>query len=392
MRSTKHRSFSFSPNGWRSALCRMSRLLNRDTLRLCPHALDLDVTAHPLLRVGFMPAKMARHSVYSHGCPTGVEAGETAGEHLFPAGDGHGGDRDRRTASACGSTGSGLAVPASPSQPNSRRGPVPTRTSACSISGGSGFGSRSLARLGSGSFCRTARWAVESARAGRWGRGPSICPLGSTACGLLSAWRSMRVEQEMTICSGLASQTVELALKSPGADGAFKCIAARDKDDKLVWGAGDGSGGSTIQGYLGYDMSWTAYWLLRWREAQLPGHERVLPRCQGLARFLIARQQPDGMFATFFDEAGNPLKDKLPYAIAETGPVALFLLKLYEADRQAGVPRCGQEGTGVSRQGGDSPSASGTISRRSGVAVRAGSASTRVRGNGRPTIWPWVRL
>ena len=38
--------------------------LNRDVLRLCHHALDLDVTATPSLRVGFMPAKLARHSVY----------------------------------------------------------------------------------------------------------------------------------------------------------------------------------------------------------------------------------------------------------------------------------------------------------------------------------------
>jgi len=39
-------------------------VLNRDTLRLCHHALDLDVTSSPSFRVGFIPARQARHSVY----------------------------------------------------------------------------------------------------------------------------------------------------------------------------------------------------------------------------------------------------------------------------------------------------------------------------------------
>jgi hypothetical protein len=126
-----------------------------------------------------------------------------------------------------------------------------------------------------------------------------------------------------------------LAARSPGIDGSFKCIAATDDNGALLWGAGDGCGSGTIAGFLGYDMSWTAYWMLRWKEAQLPGHEMALPRCQGLARFLISHQQPDGRFETFFDEEGQPLKDKAPFTTAETGPVSLFLLKLFETDGRA---------------------------------------------------------
>ena len=79
----------------------------------------------------------------------------------------------------------------------------------------------------------------------------------------------------------LAEQTVALAVKAPGRDGAFKCIAVPMEGGKAtLWAAGDGSGGSTKDGFLGYDMSWTGYWLLKWRAAQLPGSEDILPRCQ----------------------------------------------------------------------------------------------------------------
>ena len=67
-----------------------------------------------------------------------------------------------------------------------------------------------------------------------------------------------------------------------------------------IWAAGDGSGGSTKDGFLGYDMCWTGYWLLKWRAAQLPGSEGILPRCQQLAQFLIAHQATDGMLPTRF--------------------------------------------------------------------------------------------
>ena len=76
-------------------------------------------------------------------------------------------------------------------------------------------------------------------------------------------------------------------------------------------------------------MSWTAYWLLRWRAAGLPGGEDILPRCQRLADFLIARQQPDGTLPTRFDEDGSVQVELSRTVKAETGPVALFLLELH---------------------------------------------------------------
>jgi len=307
--------------------------LSRDTLRLCHHALDLDVTGSPSLRVGFVPAKQARHSVYCMDAERTWQLERPLENVYF------------------------LLVTAGAEAGQAYRQCVrfhwerfgrPSQSAAAEQQKGTGP-CKDLALFDQ---WRQRIWDEESRKA--WLQ--IVLPDGSTGGAVstsralgprsiyLSSWfNSLRTAFGMALYARrtgnddllqLASQTAALALQSPGANGAFKCIAALDKDNRPVWGAGDGSGGSTIQGYLGYDMSWTAYWLLRWREARLPGYERVLPRCQGLARFLIAHQQPDGMFATFFDEAGNPVKDKAPYMIAETGPVALFLFKLYEADRQ----------------------------------------------------------
>ena len=320
-------------------------VLNRDTLRLCHHALDLDVTEGPSLRVGFIPAKLARHSVYRMDAQRAWKL-ERPLENIYF-----------------------LLVTATAEAGQAYRQCVrfhwerfgrPSQSVAAEQQKGTGP-YKDLALFDQ---WRQRVWDDESRKAwlqitlpdGSIGGGVSTSrALGPRSIYLSSWFNSLRTSFGMALYARrtrnddllrLAAQTVELALQSPGTSGAFKCIGALDKNNEPVWGAGDGSGGSTIQGYLGYDMSWTAYWLLRWREAELPGHERVLPRCRGLARFLIAHQQPDGMFVTFFDEAGNPLKDKTPYTTAETGPVTLFLLKLYEADKQAEYLDAAKRGLG----------------------------------------------
>jgi hypothetical protein len=132
----------------------------------------------------------------------------------------------------------------------------------------------------------------------------------------------------------LARQTLRLALRAPGRYGAFKCIAVPRVNGSVDWGAGDGSGASTVHGYLGFDMSWTAYWMLRWRFAGLTESDAILDRCAHLARFLIDRQQPDGMLPTRFDENGGVEAGASRTVQAETAPAALFLLELYKASPQ----------------------------------------------------------
>jgi hypothetical protein len=180
----------------------------------------------------------------------------------------------------------------------------------------------------------------------RWGPGPSI---------YLTAWfNTLRTSFAMALYARRtnnealirrAQQTVELALKAPGRDGAFKCIAVSSADGSpVLWAAGDGSGNSTAEGYLGYDMSWTAYWLLRWRSAGFPESEAILPRCRALAKFLSDRQQDDGMLPTRFAEDGSVNVDLSRRLKAETGPVALLLLELYAQDPDPRWLKAGKRG------------------------------------------------
>ena len=126
---------------------------------------------------------------------------------------------------------------------------------------------------------------------------------------------------------------MQLALQAPGTNGAFKCIAVPVAGGKsTVWAAGDGAGSSTEKGFLGYDMSWTGYWLLRWHMAKLPGHEKVLSRCRDLAGFFLERQTTNGMLPTRFNEDGSVQVETSRTVKAETGPVVLFLLQLCEQE------------------------------------------------------------
>ncbi len=237
--------------------------LNRDTLSSAP--MPWTWTSRPSLAVRRLHAGQDGAPFgLSHRHPTAVEAGEAAGERLFSAGDSYGPGGAGVPPVRAVSLGAVRPSRAKWRPPNSREGPAPTRTSPV----------RPMAatRVGAGVAQGWLRIALPDGSTGggvstsrALGPRSSISPPGSTACGPHSAWRCMHVRTSNNDLLQLAMETVNLALQSPGPNGAFKCIAALDKDDQLVWGAGDGSGGSTIQGYLGYDMSWTAYWLLRWR-------------------------------------------------------------------------------------------------------------------------------
>jgi hypothetical protein len=321
---SKHRAFGIVPD---------VTTLDRNTLKRCHHALDLDVTESPSLRVGFIPGKLARHAFYCMDAQR-VWKLEQPLENVYfllvTATAGEGGAYRQCVRFHWERFGR----PSQPLAADQQKGTGPYET------------------LALFDEWRQRIWEEESRKGwlritlpdGSIGGGVSTARrLGPRSVYLSSWFNSMRTSFGMALHARrtkneellqLAAQTVELAVQSPGINGSFKCIAALDDKDQLVWGAGDGCGRSTLSGYLGYDMSWTAYWLLRWKGALLPGHDKILPRCQGLARFLIAHQQPDGRFETFFDEAGAPLKDKSPFTIAETGPVSLFLFTLYETDKQ----------------------------------------------------------
>ena len=308
-------------------------VLTREVLHRCSHALDLDVPAGPRLSVGFIPARYWLHSVYAE-------------------------DLDRTWAAEGPIVNSYYLLVNASAPPGEafreairlhweKFGPVELATAALEQQG------TDPAYRGDGLWdtWRDQVWEKESRE--KWlqvplGDGSSGGAVGTVRWGgpnpavYMSAWfNSVRTAVGMALYArrthspellSLATQTIRLALAAPGPEGAFKCVAL-PKDRKVVWAAGDGAGDSVESGYLGFDMSWTAYWLLKWRAAGLPESDAILERCRRLASFLIARQFDDGMIPTRFDESGRTPPELSRMLMAETGPAALFLLELYAAER-----------------------------------------------------------
>ena len=308
-------------------------VLTRELIRRCSHALDLDVPAGPRLSVGFIPSQRFYHSVFAPNLDGAwaaeepfvnsysllVTADAAPGEAFRDAVRLHWEKFGRRqlAAAAAEQAGTDAAYKSLGLWDDWRRQvwEKESREQWLKIPLGDGT---------AGGAVRTVRWG---------GPRPSV---------YMSSWfNSVRTAVGMALYArrhdsrellDLASGTIRLALAAPGRDGAFKCVAV-SADGEPVWAAGDGSGASVRTGYLGFDMSWTAYWLLKWRAAGLPLGETVLPRCRRLADFFIARQFSDGMIPTRFDEAGRTQGELSRMLMAETGPAALFLLELYSADR-----------------------------------------------------------
>lgn len=318
-------------------------VLDRGILKRCHHALRLDVPSGPRFTVGFQPARTLFHAVYTP-------------------------DEDRVwTADATVTNAYYLLLTATAAPGQAYREAVrfhwerfgrPAQASAAAQQVGTDPAYTSLALFDD---WRRQVWDKESVeqwlsapledgvggavRTVRWGRPkPSL---------YMSAWfNSVRTAVGMALYArrthnrpllDRAAQTIHLALHAPGRDGAFKCIAVPDGDG-IVWAAGDGIGNSLRHGFLGFDMSWTAYWLLRWRAAGLPGSDAILPRAERLADFFLRHQQADGMLPTRFDESGAPQPAASRQVFAETAPVALFLLELAAQTRNPKYRQAGLRG------------------------------------------------
>ena len=308
-------------------------VLSRESIQRCSHSLDLDVPAGPRLSVGFIPARTYFHSVFVHDLDRTwaaeqpivnsyyllVTAGAPPGEAFRQAVRLHWEKFGRQELATAAAEQSGTdAAYQSLGLWDDWRNQVWEKESraqwlAVPLDDGS-----------AGGAVRTIRWGRPN---------PSV---------YMSSWfNSVRTAVGMALYArrrdsrellDLATGTIRLALAAPGRDGAFKCIAV-PANGQVMWAAGDGSGSSVQTGYLGFDMSWTAYWLLKWRAAGLPLSDAILPRCRRLADFFIARQLKDGMIPTRFDESGATQAELSRMLMAETGPAALFLLELYAADK-----------------------------------------------------------
>jgi len=308
-------------------------VLTRELVQRCAHALDLDVPAGPFMSVGFIPARRYFHSVYMHDLDRTwaadrpfvnayfllVTAAAPLSEAFREAVRLHWEQFGRRQLQAAAPEQSGT-------DPAYRSLSLwdDWRTQVWEKESRTQWLTVPLPDGSTGGAVRTIRWG---------GPRPSVYMSAwfnsvRTAVGMALYARRSRSQELLDLATG----TIRLALAAPGRDGAFKCIAV-PAGSGVEWAAGDGAGNSVKTGYLGFDMSWTGYWLLRWRAAGLPLGDAVLSRCRKLADFLTARQLPDGMIPTRFDEAGATEAGLSRMLMAETGPAALFLLELYSADR-----------------------------------------------------------
>jgi hypothetical protein len=128
-----------------------------------------------------------------------------------------------------------------------------------------------------------------------------------------------------------ASDVINVVANAPSLNGAFKCYAAKKLDGSLHWLAGDGGGKITETGYLGYDMAWTALWMLRWQEAKLPTTRDIIKQSKALGDFFLANQTQDGFIPSRYDEQAKPIPDLSLKLKAETAMMANFLLELHRA-------------------------------------------------------------
>jgi hypothetical protein len=311
--------------------------LNRASLKRCNHSLDLGVAGNASLSVGYIPAKQAYHAVFKEDLDRTWIASERVVNRYYVY----------------------LTADAPPRE--AYREAVRFHWNQ--------FGRQALSKAADEQAGTDSKYLSchlwEEWRRTVWDRESSDSwltvpmPDGTTGGAVmmhrahapkpsvyLGAWfNSLRTAYGMALYArrtnnnnlmALARQTLNLAVKAPGRDGAFKCFAVpRDTNDPrklgdVFWGAGDGAGASVSSGYLGFDMSWTGYWLLKWKESNLPGSESILARCTRLADFLVARQRPNGLLPTRFDDDGEVQEELSATVPAETAPIARFLFELWK--------------------------------------------------------------
>jgi hypothetical protein len=307
--------------------------LTRDMLRRSNHALSLDASADPVLSVGFIPARQAYHSVYREDLDRvwSADGPIENSYYIYLSAEAEPREAYREAVrfhweQFARKEMEGAAAAQAGTDPQYKQCGVfdDWRHAIWDQQSPKNWLSFALPDGSTGGAVGMLRWGAPR---------PSV---------YLGAWfNSLRTAYGMALYArrtgkpelmNLAGQTLRMALQAPGAGGAFQCIAVPRGDGGAVnWAAGDGSGASTEHGFLGFDMSWTGYWMLRWRAAGLPGAERIVDRCARLAAFLIVRQQADGMLPTRFDQDGGVELGAAKIVQAETAPVVLFLLELYKA-------------------------------------------------------------
>lgn len=128
-----------------------------------------------------------------------------------------------------------------------------------------------------------------------------------------------------------AESILNLALASPQHGGAFSTIYLVNEKR---WLPSDGWAGFGDD-YHTFDMSWTAYWMLKWAQDLTPGRKKeILAFVEPYGRFLVTHQLASGVIPSWYDGDLNPRSEFRDFN-AETAASALFLAALAQvtADR-----------------------------------------------------------
>jgi len=121
-----------------------------------------------------------------------------------------------------------------------------------------------------------------------------------------------------------AEGILNLALSSPQKGGAFSTIYVVPERH---WVRDDGWAGFS-DSYHAFDMSWTAYWMLRWANDLVPARKsEILKFTRAYGDSLVNHQQPSGVIPSWYNSDLSPREEFRDFN-AETGGSALFLLEL----------------------------------------------------------------
>ena len=147
-----------------------------------------------------------------------------------------------------------------------------------------------------------------------------------------------------------ATKILNLALDAPQHDGAFP-VLFHSEGDVGHWER-DHKFGGYIDSYHAFDMAWTGYWLLRWRNESDPEDTRILDRCVACGDFMLSQQLPSGFVPSYYN-ADLSLREKTRLNVESSEPAGLRRLpcRAVQGYRRQEVSRSGGQCHGVYRAG-----------------------------------------
>ena len=129
-----------------------------------------------------------------------------------------------------------------------------------------------------------------------------------------------------------AMRIMNLAVNAPRNNGAFPVVFLQQGGDQIWTASASTNFGGFRDHYHLFSMSWTAYWLLKWKNDIVMDDTRILPLSIDFGNFLIEKQRESGLIPAFFKEDDLSVTKEigLNSINAEMSVSAVFLLELYK--------------------------------------------------------------